>query len=291
MITRKSQGKRVFDWVNGTLLLLLSVICLYPILYVIFASFSDANQFFRFNGFLYKSEGFSLSAYREVLKNKDILIGYSNTIFIVVVGVTLNIVLTALGAYFLSRKNVLWKNLIMGLILLTMYVGGGLVPSYLNIKDLGLFDTYGALILPGAISTFNLIILRTSFLSIPDSIEESARVDGASHFTVLFKIILPLSKATLAVLILYYGVGHWNAWFNAMIYLQDPNKFPLQLILRSMLIQNQLIDSASGGDDQFLLFQTMKYAVIVVSTLPVLMLYPFLQKYFEKGVMIGSVKG
>lgn len=287
----EKQGNKIFGFINKSFLLILAGVCLYPILYVIFASFSNANLFFRFNGFLLKPLGFSLAAYKEVLKNKDILIGYSNTIFIVVAGVFLNIVMTALGAYFLSRKNVLWKNLIMGMILVTMYISGGLIPSYMNIKELGMFDTYWALIIPGAISTFNLIILRTSFLGIPDSIEESARVDGASHFTILFNIVMPLSKATLAVLVLYYGVGHWNSWFNAMIYLQDPNKYPLQLILRTMLIQNQLVDSASSGDDQFLLFETMKYAVIVVSTLPVLMLYPFLQKYFEKGVMIGSVKG
>lgn len=167
-----------------------------------------------------------------------------------------------------------------------------MIPSYLNVRSLGLYQSYLSLILPGAISTMNLIIMRTAFEAIPDSLEEAARIDGASHLTILFKIIMPLSKATIAVLVLYYALGHWNDWFGPMIYLQGvPEKYPLQLILRNMLIDNQNINSAAGGDDQFLVFEVMKYAVIVVSTVPMLIFYPFIQKYFEKGVMIGGVKG
>ena len=227
-----------------------------------------------------------------MFKNGDILRGYGNTIFVVVVGTALNIVLTALGAYFLSRKNVMLKKPIMMMILLTMYISGGLIPSYLNVRSMGLYQSYWALILPGAISTMNLIIMRSAFEAIPESLEDAARVDGANHFVILFQIVLPLSKATVAVLVLYYGLAHWNDWFAPMIYLQGaPQKYPLQLILRNMLIDNQMVDSASGGNDQFLIFETMKYAVIVVSTLPMLIFYPFVQKYFDKGVMVGSVKG
>lgn len=270
----------------------IGLVCIYPFMYVVFASFSDANQFFRFNGVLLAPKGFSIAAYKEVFKHGEIIRGYVNTLFVVFAGTALNILLTSMSAYFLSRKQVMLKTPIMVMILVTMYVSGGLIPGYLNVRSLGLYQSYLALILPGAVNTMNLIIMRTSFESIPDSLEEAARVDGANHFTILFRIILPLSKATVAVMMLYYGLAHWNDWFAPMIYLQGvPEKYPLQLILRNMLIDNQMVDSATGGNDQFLIFETMKYAVIVVSTLPMLIFYPFVQKYFDKGVMIGGVKG
>ena len=290
---RKNLFEFVFDYFNVIFMFIISALTLYPVLYVAFASLSDASELFRFNGFLFKPLGFSIDAYSAVLKDKNILFGYRNTIFIVVVGVAINILMTSLGAYFLSRKNVLWKYSIMMFILITMYINGGLIPSYLNIRALGMNNSYLALLIPTAISTFNLIILRTAFLSIPDSMEESARIDGANHLTILFRIVLPLSKATIAVLVLYYGVAHWNSWFNALIFIQDRSKYPLQLVLRSILLENQTggLESPSGGNEQFLLFETIKYAVIIVATLPILLLYPFLQKYFVKGVMIGAVKG
>jgi putative aldouronate transport system permease protein len=230
-----------------------------------------------------------------VFRNPMIVGGYINTIIIVVAGVTINITFTAIAAYFVSRKNVMWSKAMMIMIIITMYFNGGLIPNYFNIKDLGLYDSLWSLMLPGAISTFNLIIMRTAFLGVPDSLEESARLDGANHFVILFRIILPLTMPTVAVLVLYYAVGHWNAWFNAMIYLKSRSKFPLQLILREILIQNDTTSMTAGiaGDsgDKLSIAETIKYASIIVATVPILCVYPFLQKYFVKGVMVGAVKG
>jgi putative aldouronate transport system permease protein len=186
----------------------------------------------------------------------------------------------------------MWKKPVTVLIIITMFFSGGLIPFYLTVKDLKMLDSLLAVIIPGAISTYNMIILRTAFQAIPESLEESARLDGANHITVLFRIVIPLSMSTIAVLLLYYGVGHWNAWFNAMLFLQKKRDlFPLQLILREMLIQNTNADSYNKSIDAAVVTETFKYAVIVVSTVPVLCIYPFLQKYFVKGVMIGAVKG
>ena len=181
----------------------------------------------------------------------------------------------------------------MGFIIFTMYFSGGLIPSYLNVKSLGLDNTLWALILPNAMSAYNMIIMRTSFASIPDSLEESAKLDGANHFIIMCRIVIPLSGSIIAVIILYYAVTHWNSWFNAMIYLRDRTKYPLQLVLREILIQN---DAGNMLDDfkaleQGSVAETIKYATIVVGTLPIMAVYPFLQKYFVKGVMIGAVKG
>lgn len=292
MHIKESKSRKIFMVFNVILMVIVGIISIYPFLYVVFASFSDANQLLKFNGLLLAPKGFSLAGYVEVFKKGEIIKGYANTLLITFAGTAINIFLTALGGYFLSRKNVMFKNVVMFMMLLTMYVSGGMIPSYLNVRSLGLYQSYLALILPGAISTMNLIIMRTAFESIPDSLEEAARIDGANHLTILFKIIMPLSKATIAVLVLYYALGHWNDWFGPMIYLQGvPDKYPLQLILRNMLIDNQNINSAAGGNEQFLVFEVMKYAVIVVSTVPMLVFYPFIQKYFEKGVMIGGVKG
>ncbi|MDD4849813.1 MAG: carbohydrate ABC transporter permease [Gemmiger sp.] len=292
MHIKESRSRKAFMVFDYVLMVAITLICIYPFLYVVFASFSDPAELMKFNGALLSPRGFTLAGYQEVFKKKDIISGYSNTILITVTGTVINIVMTALGAYFLSRRDVVLKVPVMIFIMITMYISGGMIPSYLNIRSLGLYQSYWALILPGAVSTMNLIIMRTAFQSIPESLEEAAILDGASHMTILFRIILPLSKATVAVLVLYYALGHWNDWFGPMIYLQGtPEKYPLQLILRNMLIDNQNINSASGGTDQFLLFEVIKYVVIVISTVPMLIFYPFVQKYFEKGVMIGGVKG
>lgn len=198
--------------------------------------------------------------------------------------------MTALAAYGLSRKGVLLSNGIMFLITFTMFFGGGLIPSYLLIKDLGLINSRWALLLPGMIGTTNLIIMRTSFKAIPVSLEESARLDGANDFVILFRIIIPLSMPVIAVMTLYYGVGHWNSWFNAMIYLQDRNLFPLQLILREILIDNSTDVIELESNDSEPIAETIKYATIMVATIPILFIYPFIQKYFVKGVMIGAIK-
>ncbi len=288
----KSRRDHFFNFINMTLLIFLIVITLYPFLYIVFASLSNPSRIMAHIGLLYKPLGFSLGAYKAVFKNPNIFTGYLNTCFLVTVGMAVNIIMTSLGAYFLSRKNVLWGKAIMFLIVFTMFFNGGLIPLYFTVKGLHLNNTLWALILPSAINTFNLIIMRTAFMSIPDSIEESAKMDGAGHLTILFRIVIPLSMPTIAVMILFYGVGHWNAWFQAMIFLQDRQLFPLQLILREILLMNDSFQMAMGANvgDQEMVSETIKYAVIIIATLPILCLYPFLQKYFIKGVMVGSLK-
>jgi len=291
---KSSIGSIVFDILNYCLMLLLCIIMLYPVLYVVFASFSNPDKFVAHTGVLLAPVGFTLKAYENVLSNPYIISGYKNTIIIVVVGVSINLFMTALGAYTLSRPKLEFRRPIMLIIMFTMYFSGGMIPAYFNVQELGLMDTIWALILPGAISTMNLIIMRTSFESIPASLEESARIDGANEFIILWRIIIPLSRAVFAVMALYYGVGHWNSWFSASIYIKDRSRYPLQLILREILVKDQATEMMSTSDvnDQFInLRETIKYATIVVATVPILCVYPFIQKYFTKGVMIGAIKG
>ena len=279
--------------INGSLavfLALLSAVMLYPMLHVIFTSLSEPAQLIRHRGLLFRPLGFDTIAYDVVLRNPRILSGYGNTLFILFFGLIFNIVLTSLGAYFLSRKGVFWSKTISFLILLTMYFSGGLVPFYLTVRNLGLYNSLWALILPTAVNTYNMIILRTYFQTIPDSLVESVHIDGGGHFTILFRIFLPLSLPAMAVMVLYYGVGHWNSWFNAMIFIRDTGKYPLQLILRDMLLLGTNLDIKTDGVDYNQIRESVKSATIVVSTLPVMMIYPFLQKYFVGGLMVGSLK-
>lgn len=287
---KRSLGENIFNIFNIILMLFIIVVTLYPMLHVLFASFSKSSLLMKHQGILLWPQGFSTAAYANVIKNQMIPIGYKNTLFIVIVGVFINIVLTALGAYFLSRKDQILTKYIMLFILFTMFFSGGMIPSYLNVRSLGLYDSIWALIIPSAISTFNMIIMRTAFLGIPDSLEESAKLDGASHWTILFRIYIPLSKAVIAVLVLYYGVGHWNSWFNAMLYINNRDLYPLQLILREILISNDMSQMLNVNVDVEQIADTIKYAVIIVSTVPILCLYPFLQKYFVKGALVGAIK-
>ncbi len=286
-----SRGERIFNVFNIIILSLFMIACIYPFWYVICASFSKNTLLMGYRGALLVPQGFSLAAYARVFGTAAIWKGYANTIFIVVVGTALNIFMTLLAAYFLSRKNLPGKTFITVMIMFTMYFSGGMIPGYLNIQQLGLYNSTWALILPCALNTFNLIIMRTAMSGIDASLEESAMLDGAGHMTILWKILVPLTKATIAVLVLYYGVAHWNSWFSAMIYLKDANKYPLQMILRKILILSDLTDAGIGNDDAEMVAETIKYATIIVSTVPILALYPFLQKYFTKGVMVGAVKG
>jgi len=290
---KRSKGEKVFNVFNIIFMIFLMIVTVYPILHVVFASVSDSNELLAHRGLLLKPIGFNFAAYKMVFKNPMIVRGYLNTIFVVVAGVTVNIIMTSLAAYVLSRKDVLWKNTIMFFIVFTMFFSGGLIPFYLTVKALHIDNSYLALILPVAINTFNLIIMRTSFAAIPDSLEESAKLDGATHFTILFRIILPLSLPIVAVMVLYYSVFHWNAWFNAMIFIQDRSLYPLQIILREILIQNDTSNMSTGVGvaDQEAIGESIKYACIVVATLPILCIYPFLQKYFVKGALVGAVKG
>ena len=293
MAIKKSVPSRLFDVFNVLLLSLITLIALYPFLYVVFVSFSNANEYAAYTGIVYKPVGFSLAAYKAVFSNKDIYTGYMNTLFYVVVGTACNVIMTSIGAYVISRKNFMWRKPITTMIVVTMFFSGGLIPNYLLIKSLGLLNSRMALIIPTVISTYNLMILKTAFFNLPDSIEEAAKIDGANDFVILFQIIFPLTLPSIAVITLYYAVGHWNSWFNAMIYLSDRDLYPLQLVLREILISNSmdnmLMDSSAAEKEQ--ISQTIQYATIMVATVPILLLYPFLQKYFVKGVMIGAVKG
>ena len=292
MITKRTNAERAFSVVNTIILTAIMVVCLYPIWHVVMASVSDNTEIMRYQGILLWPKGFDLGAYNVVFQNPAVLRGYLNTIFVVVVGSAINVIMTSLAAYILSRKDFMLTKPLMIMIVITMYFSGGLIPFYFTVKGAGLDGSLWALIIPTVINTYYLIILKTAFLSIPDSLEEAAKVDGARHIGILFKIVFPLSMPTIAVLILYYGVDHWNEWFNAMIFLRtEREKYPLQLVLREILLQNTMADSAViNNDNRPDIGETVKYALIVVSTLPILCVYPFLQKYFVKGVLVGSVK-
>jgi putative aldouronate transport system permease protein len=291
---RATAGERSFNHLNVLVMTVIMIITLYPILFVLLASLSDPVEMMGHTGILLKPLGkVTFGAYQAVAENPNILQGFLNTLFIVVVGTAINIFMTALGAYFLSRKGVLFRDFFMMAIIFTMFFSGGLIPTYFTVRDLHLDNTLWALIIPGAVNTYNLIIMRTAFAAIPDSLEESAKLDGAGHFRILFNIMLPLAGPTIAVMVLYYGVAHWNSWFGAVIYLRKRELFPLQLILREILILNETSNMTTGvgAGDMEMIGETIKYAIIVVATFPILVLYPFLQRYFVKGVMIGAVKG
>jgi putative aldouronate transport system permease protein len=294
MTWRKSIPDLIFDIFNVILLATLSLFFVYPLIYVIFASFSNPAEFVRHSGLLLRPLGFSLKGYSMVLKTPHILTGYLNTAFYVIAGVTINMIMSCLGAYVLSRRQLYIRKVMTMGIVFTMYFSGGLIPFFLVVRGLGLYNSRLALLLPAAISTWNLIIIRTSFSQIPVSLEEAARIDGANDFIILLRIIIPVAKATIAVMILFYAVQHWNAWFNAMIFLRERNKYPLQLFLREILLYGSVndINTLVSGDEMMdtLTINLIKYCTIVISTVPVLCIYPFLQKYFTKGVMIGSVK-
>ncbi|MFC3798245.1 carbohydrate ABC transporter permease [Cohnella sp. GCM10012308] len=290
-MNHRSAGERLFDIGNTAFMILLMFACLYPFWYVLAASFSDPGQIAETRGMIWLPHGLSLESYKAVFNNPIIMTGYFNTLFVVVVGTLVNVLMTALGAYVLSRSHFMLRNPIMFLIVFTMFFNGGLIPNYMVVNGLGLLDNLWALILPVAMNAFNLIIMRTAFQTVPVSLEESARLDGANDFTILFRIVLPLSMPVVAVMILFYGVAHWNSWFNALIYMRDRGHYPLQLILREILISNSTdsMTTAAGGN-KLQVALTIKYATIIVATGPILILYPYLQKFFVKGVMIGAIK-
>ncbi|MVQ36717.1 ABC transporter permease subunit [Paenibacillus sp. MAH-34] len=291
-MNKASFSEKCFDYINTVLLFLLMVLTVYPLLYVAFASVSDAGSLMEHKGILWRPIGFSLDAYTNVFRNPMILKGYGNTLFVVLMGLALNITLTSFGAYALSRKSLQYRKPLMLFIIFTMFFSGGLIPLYLTVKGVGLVDSLWALIIPQAINTFNLILMKTAFEAIPDALEESAKMDGANDFVILFRIVLPLSMPVIAVMLLYYGVSHWNSWFNAMIFLQERSLYPLQLVLREILLQGEANANTGASDgDAAMLAATLKYATIIVATVPILFVYPFLQKYFVKGALIGAIKG
>ncbi len=284
-----SLGDFILDFVIYTILIVLLVVTLYPMWYVIAASFSTSTDLLKDPGIFLWPKNFTAGAYKMVIENDLILTGFWNSIKIEIISLPVNIVLTLFCGYFMACTKMKWKRPIVYMIIFTMFFGGGMIPNYLNVVGLGLKNTVWSLVLPGALSVYNAIICKTAIEAIPESLSESAYIDGANDLVVLFKIITPLIKPTLAVLLLYYGVAHWNAWFGASIYIKDSFKMPIQNIMRQFLIANQV--DASSGDNYNAYAETIKYATIVVSTVPILCVYPFVQKHFVKGVMIGAVKG
>lgn len=294
--SRMSRGDRIFDSINVVLLGLLALIIIYPLVYVLSASFSDPVSVASGDMILWPVN-VTLENYAEVFKNQSIITGYRNSLIILVSGTALNLVMTVLAAFPMSRRDLWGRNVMMKLMTFTMFFSGGLIPTYLLItRTLGLMNSWLALILPGAISVYNMIIMRTYFqTSIPYELQEAADIDGCSPFGVLIRIILPLSGPILAVIGLYYGVGHWNSYFSALLYINREELQPLQLYLRRVLTLNSNQSLLSTGSDeaarQAMRAETIKYAVIVVSSVPMLAIYPFVQKFFVKGVMIGAIKG
>ena len=292
---KKSAGEHCFDIINVLIMIGIAVITIYPIFYVAVCSISDGNQLIGARGLILWPKGFDLSAYKAVFSNPNIFSGYRTTLIVVVIGTTLSVLTTAIGAFLITRKDFAAKKVLSYMMVFTMYFTGGMIPTYLVVNNfLHLGDTLASLILPMMISVYNLIIMKANFESIPDSIEEAAKIDGANDIVILFRIILPLSLSVIAVMVLFYGVSYWNSWFQAMMYIHDRSRYPLQLILREILISNDTssmgtVSSAAG--DQYMIGESIKYATIIVATLPILCLYPFIQKYFVKGVMVGAVKG
>ena len=295
MAIRRSNGEKIFNVFNITIMVLLSIITLYPFLYVLFASFSDGAQLLQHKGALLWFKGFSTAAYDRVFSTETVIIGFKNTLFYLIVGVGGNMFFTILGAYALSRKGIMLSRTITLLLTFTMYFSGGMIPTYMVYHELGLIGSKWAIIASGLISTYNLSILISSFREMPDALEESARIDGAGDWTILFRIVVPLSLPSIMVIALYYAVWRWNSWFPASLYLTDVRDWPIQMFLRRMLIEEQMEEmmasSGAGTMEANSISQTLKYAMIMVSTVPILAVYPFIQRYFVKGIMIGAVKG
>ena len=293
---RMSRGDIAFEWVNCIILGIVACIMLFPLIYVVSASFSDPMSVTSGKMILWPVD-VTLENYKEVFKNDNIMRGYRNSLAIMFLGTAVNLVMTILAAFPMSRRDLWGRGLLMKLMTFCMFFGGGLIPTYLMVsKTLGLMNNWLALILPGAISVYNMIIMRTFFMtSIPYELHEAADIDGCTPFGTLIKIILPLSGPIIAVLGLYYAVGHWNSYFSALLYINEEDIQPLQLYLRKVLTANNAQSLMDMGADEMaraaMRAETIKYSVIVVSSIPMLILYPFVQKFFVKGVMIGAVKG
>ena len=268
------------------------VVVLYPVLYIVAASFSDPQAVVSGEVFILPVRP-TLRGYEAVFKNKKILTGFANSVYYLVVGTLLNLVMTMLCAYPLSRKEFYGRGIFTGIVVFTMFFDAGIISNYMVVQSAGLMNSIWAIILPGAINVWYMIIMRTFFSDIPEELFESARLDGANDLTIFVKMVLPLSKAVLATMVLFYAVGFWNQWLQPLIYLNDRSRFPMQLILRNIVLGTDaaLSKSMSASADMATMSLNIKYAVIFITILPILMVYPFVQKYFVKGVMVGSVKG
>lgn len=298
MITEKSISSKVLDLIIHSTMFVILVTTLYPVLHVFSASLSSQKAYDKGLVTIFPVE-FNISAYKMIFNAGMVPHTFMNSVIYTSVGTIVNLVLTGSLAYALSRKRLELRGVYTGLIVFSMYFSGGLIPMFLLVSGLGLYNSMWALILPGAINTTNLIIMRTFFQSIPIELEESAFIDGANDFTIFTKIVLPLSKAAIMTIGLYYAVAHWNSWFSSMMYLKDTDKYPLQMTLRQLIIMSQSMQEAASSSDTSLVttlgglenLSGIKYATLFVSIFPMLLIYPFVQRYFIKGVMIGSLKG
>ncbi|MEV5025504.1 carbohydrate ABC transporter permease [Paenibacillus sp. LPE1-1-1.1] len=287
---KRSTGEYIFDTVNTLLLCLVIALCFYPMLYVLNSSVSDPDQMLRSRSLMLLPEGFQLEAYKFVFNYPKIYTGYLNTLIYVVAGTAINLLMTSLAAYGLSRMDLMGRKTLMKMITFTMFFGGGMIPTFLLVQNLGLVDTRWAILIPGAISTFYFLIMKTSFESIPISLIESAKLDGANDFLILFRIVLPLSKSILAVMMLYYAVDHWNDYVGPMLYLRSQELYPIQIVMRDILISSSTEAMGAGADTGFAIGENIKYATIIISTLPIMIVYPFIQRFFVQGALIGAVK-
>ncbi|MFT9232375.1 MAG: carbohydrate ABC transporter permease [Bifidobacterium sp.] len=289
----KTISDHVADIVIGLVVLAIVIVVLYPLWFIVIASFSDPTKV-AIGQVVALPQGTNFTGYTRIFEDSRIWNGYQNTLLYAVVGTVLNMVVTLPAAFALSRSEFRPRRIIMFLFTFTMFFGGGLIPSYLLYKQIGILNSMWVFILPGAVSVYNLIIARSFFeTSIPEELHDAAQIDGMSYFGYFMRIVLPLSSAIIAVIALYYFVGHWNDYFTGLIYIRDSTKEPLQNVLQSILLANQTNSNTAGmtavAAQRFA--EQIKYGVIIVSTLPLLVMYPFLQKYFNKGVMIGAVKG
>jgi len=291
---KRSMGERLFDFFNIFFILILVLVTVYPLLYTVFASFSDARALLRHEGALLFPLGpMTLQGYFMTFSNPNILQGFINTVAMVVSGTVIGVLMTMMGAYVVTRKKFKPRGIMMKAILLTMFFNGGIIPTFFVVRNVGLYNSFWSMVIPCALNTYNLIVLRTFFMSVPDSLEESAVLDGANDVQVLFQIFLPLSLPALAVITLYYAVDYWNSWYPALLYIRERKLYPLQMFLRELLILNENVESSSGKQmvSEVYTRELVKYCTVVVSTVPILIVYPFLQRYFVKGVMIGAIKG
>lgn len=294
MWKKKSGGDKAFDIGLAVISVLIILVIAYPLYFVVIASFSQPEAVL--GGKLrFLPVGFNLESYQMVLSEPKVWTGYRNTILYTMLGTCINLVLTTLAAYPLSRKDMPFRGILTFVASFTMLFGGGMIPVYLVVRGLKLTDSIWAMVIPNALATYNMLVMKNYFQSsIPEELQEAAAIDGCDHFGTLIRVVLPLSAPIMAVIVLFYAVGHWNAFFNAIIYLRNQDLFPLQVVLRDILLQNSL--EAVGGDltgmyEKVMRGESMKYALIIVASAPVIMLYPFVQKYFVKGVMVGAIKG
>ncbi len=291
---KRSKGEKIFAVFNYIFMVLLSLIFLLPVWHVLMGSISDPLKISAHSGIiLYPLGEMTFGGYGLVMQNSFIVRSYLNTILIVVSATAIGTFLTILASYVMSVRGLYWKKPFNFMITFTMIFNGGLIPTYMVVRNLGMLDTYWSLIIPGCCIAYNIIIMRTSFSEVPEALSEAATIDGAGHFRILFQIILPVSKSIIAVIVLFYAIQHWNAWFNASIYLKNRDLYPLQLTLREIVLQsseNSIVADADA-DTVDIYRPLIKYCSIMVSIIPMMIIYPFVQKYFVSGVMIGSVKG